>query len=305
MNSSDLIISPAFRRIKSQVAKLLGISKLHEYKAETDRPVADAENNSKGPSIDADQGTAKRVALRDVINIPKRNTSNTRIKVFVQFTDPAHAFQALQLDRTHTRLGIYLAAEHIINIQVFIVSEVFDIFAADISRLEENGVKISSSLRPGRKLRKITISSSNLERINTVKAKMIPWISGYIVLNSEGTALWDNFFVSTDGETALTSLCRGGNYFIYCDRRKHTITIYCLDGQYEALHQQVLELYKYKVILQQPLKHDLDQKLTKLRLTHIQTILNTLKIDIDTSQTPPLLLYSGSLEHVRTLETWL
>jgi len=46
---------------------------------------------------------------------------------------------------------MYLAAEHVINIQVFVISEVFDVFAADISRLEEhgNGVKISSSLRPG------------------------------------------------------------------------------------------------------------------------------------------------------------
>ncbi|KAJ9502602.1 hypothetical protein H2202_001723 [Exophiala xenobiotica] len=34
-------------------------------------------------------------------------------------------------------------------------------------------------------------------------------------------------------------------------------------------------------------------------------MLNTLKIDIDTNQTPPLLLYSRSLEHVRTFENWL
>jgi hypothetical protein len=89
----------------------------------------------------------------------------------------------------------------------------------------------------------IIISGPDLARINAVKAKMMKWISGHVVLNSEGTALWDNFFVSAEGETALTSLCRGSNSFIHCDRRKHTITTYCPDGQYEALRRRVLDIF--------------------------------------------------------------
>ncbi|KIW72360.1 hypothetical protein PV04_00559 [Phialophora macrospora] len=176
----------------------------------------------------------------------EKTASGSRTKAFAQFERASDVRAVLAPHGLEVpEIGSKLYIDQIAAVRVPVAGELYAIFKGNVQKLQadnKDGVRISSHHRPSSKIVDLRIYGPKLEAVARVKAQLAHVLVGTVVLNDGGTALWHEFFSTDDGVSALRSVSRPGEVFLYSDIRNLQLVFFGTPSLLEETRRAVVHI---------------------------------------------------------------
>jgi hypothetical protein len=176
----------------------------------------------------------------------EKTASGSRTKAFARFERASDVRAVLAYNGVDfPEIGSKLYIEQIAAARVPVAAELYAVIKGNVQKLQaddKDGVRISTHHRPCSKIVDLRIYGPKLETVARVKAQLAHMLIGKVVLNDGGTALWHEFFSTDEGVSALRSVSRLGEVFLYRDMRKLQLIFFGTPSLFRGVRRAVIHI---------------------------------------------------------------
>ncbi|OAG38960.1 hypothetical protein AYO21_06838 [Fonsecaea monophora] len=172
--------------------------------------------------------------------------SGSRMKAFACFESPSDARDVVALAQTNVPdLGSRLFVETVAAVAVPVLRDLHSVLKDKLEELQSNNkgqVSISAHVHREVKLVMLRIYGPKPQDVARVKSKLGEMLTGTVVLDDRGSALWHDFFAKDEALSCFKSISQDGKIFIYRDLRKQQLQLYGLESLFEEARRTIILL---------------------------------------------------------------
>ncbi|KIX96056.1 uncharacterized protein Z520_08311 [Fonsecaea multimorphosa CBS 102226] len=228
------------------------------------------------------------------------NLTGSRMKAFACFDSPSDARAVVALAQTHVSgLGSKLFVEMVAAVTVPVLRELHCVLKDRFEELQSNNkddVRISAYDHREVKLVMMRIYGPRPQSVAHVKTKLGELLTGTVVLDDSGSALWHDFFTKEEGLSSLKSVCQAGKVFVYRDLRKQQLQLYGLETLFEDTRRAIIHfLSSHSSIHLLALDGELFATALSGGFRRLVRKFGKKSAKLDILQNPPVIVIQGSL----------
>ncbi|OQV04737.1 hypothetical protein CLAIMM_09578 [Cladophialophora immunda] len=173
------------------------------------------------------------------------NTTGSRMKAFACFDSPSVARAVVALAQANfPDLGSKLFVELVAAVSIPVLRELHSILKDKLEELQAHNkydVRISVYDHREVKLVMLRIYGPRPQAVAHVKTKLGEMLTGTVVLDDSGSALWHDFFSTDEGLSCLKSVSQNGKVFVHRDLRKQQLQLYGFETLFEDARRAIIQ----------------------------------------------------------------
>ncbi|OAP62286.1 hypothetical protein AYL99_04489 [Fonsecaea erecta] len=162
------------------------------------------------------------------------------------FDSPTDARALVCLAQTDVSdLGVILCVATLAAVTVPVLRELHAVLKDRSEELQSNNnddVRISAYNHREVKLVMLRIYGWRPQAVAHVKKKLGEMLTGTVVLDDSGSALWHGLFATNEGLSSLKAVSQSNKVFVYKDLRKQQLQLYGLGSLFEDTRRAIIQL---------------------------------------------------------------
>ena len=236
------------------------------------------------------------------------NATGSRTIAYARFERASDVEPAVLLTGTEfPGLGSKLFVEPAAAVTVLVLRNLYSILESKIQKLQSNnkeGVRVSARELSKCKVMTVRIYGPNSKAVAKVKAQLAQMVTGTVVLEDGGTALWHDFFAADDGFSSLKSFSQPGKLLVYRDLRKQQLVLHGSEALFNDTRCAIVQLLStHSSSHLMTLEGDLFGIALSGGFRRVVREFGRKNAKLDVLRTPPVMVFQGSPEDWATAKS--